>query len=102
MVVCASQPSFRECLKPCAYRALRYRQLKCCLGVGAMVARQVHALVGPPRGFSATHELLPTLIQVVGAVLFGLAILHTFSTKYFEHLAHTQPGTRASGICWAR
>ena len=59
MVVCASQPSFRECLKPCAYRAARYRWLKCLLGVGAMVARQVHALVGPPRGFSATHELLP-------------------------------------------
>ncbi|PIF16587.1 Na+/H+ antiporter NhaD/arsenite permease-like protein [Acidovorax sp. 30] len=38
----------------------------------------------------------PTLIQVVGAVLFGLAILHTFSTKYFEHLAHTQP--RHAGI----
>ena len=33
----------------------------------------------------------PTLIQVIGAVLFGLAILHTFSTKYFERLAHTQP-----------
>jgi len=33
----------------------------------------------------------PTLIQVIGAILFGLAILHTFSTKYFEHLAHTQP-----------
>ena len=38
----------------------------------------------------------PTLIQVVGAILFGLAILHTFSTKYFEHLAHTQP--RHAGI----
>ena len=24
----------------------------------------------------------PTLTQVVGAALFGLAILHTFSTKY--------------------
>lgn len=33
----------------------------------------------------------PTLIQMIGAVLFGLAILHTFSTKYFERLAHTQP-----------
>lgn len=33
----------------------------------------------------------PALIQVIGAVLFGLAILHTFSTKYFEQLAHTQP-----------
>ncbi|PJI96307.1 Na+/H+ antiporter NhaD/arsenite permease-like protein [Acidovorax sp. 69] len=38
----------------------------------------------------------PTLIQGIGAVLFGLAILHTFSTKYFEHLAHTQP--RHAGI----
>lgn len=33
----------------------------------------------------------PTLIQVIGATLFGLAVLHTFSTKYFERLAHTQP-----------
>jgi hypothetical protein len=33
----------------------------------------------------------PTLIQVIGATLFGLAVLHTFSTKYFERLAHRQP-----------
>jgi Putative Na+/H+ antiporter len=33
----------------------------------------------------------PTLIQILGAVLFGLAVLHTFSTKFFEHLAHTRP-----------
>ena len=33
-----------------------------------------------------------TWIQLTGATLFGLAILHTFSTKYFEHLAHTRPG----------
>ena len=38
----------------------------------------------------------PTLIQTVGATLFALAILHTFSTKFFEHLAHTQP--RHAGI----
>ncbi len=38
----------------------------------------------------------PTLIQLVGATLFGLAVLHTFSTKFFEHLAHTQP--RHAGI----
>jgi len=37
-----------------------------------------------------------TLIQIVGATLFGLAVLHTFSTKFFEHLAHTQP--RHAGI----
>lgn len=34
----------------------------------------------------------PTLIQIIGAILFGVAILHTFSTKYFERLAHTRPG----------
>ena len=33
----------------------------------------------------------PTTLQIVAAVLFGVALLHTFSTKYFEHLAHTQP-----------
>ena len=33
----------------------------------------------------------PTLIQLVAALVFGLALLHTFSTKYFEHLAHTRP-----------
>lgn len=38
----------------------------------------------------------PTIIQMVGATLFGLAVLHTFSTKFFEHLAHTQP--RHAGI----
>jgi hypothetical protein len=32
-----------------------------------------------------------TLIEVVGALLFMLAVAHTFSTRYFEHLAHTQP-----------
>ena len=38
----------------------------------------------------------PTTIQLIGAALFGLAVLHTFSTKIFEHLAHTQP--RHAGI----
>lgn len=38
----------------------------------------------------------PTFIQIIGATLFGLAVLHTFSTKFFEHLAHTQP--RHAGI----
>ena len=33
----------------------------------------------------------PAWIEVVGAALFGLAVLHTFSTRYFQHLAHTQP-----------
>jgi hypothetical protein len=33
----------------------------------------------------------PTLIQLIGALLFALAVIHTFSTKFFEHLAHTRP-----------
>ena len=38
----------------------------------------------------------PTSIQLVASVLFALAVIHTFSTKYFEHLAHIQP--RHAGI----
>lgn len=38
----------------------------------------------------------PTLIQIIGATLFSVAVLHTFSTKFFEHLAHTHP--RHAGI----
>lgn len=33
----------------------------------------------------------PTTIQIIGAALFAVAILHTFSTKYFENLSHRQP-----------
>lgn len=35
--------------------------------------------------------LAPTTLQIIGAALFGVAVLHTFSVKYFERLAHTQP-----------
>jgi hypothetical protein len=28
---------------------------------------------------------------MIGAALFAVAILHTFSTRFFEHLAHTRP-----------
>ena len=38
------------------------------------------------------HPLLPW----IAAGIFALAVLHTFSTKYFEHLAHAQP--RHAGI----
>lgn len=55
-----------------------------------IAASQVHALVGPPRGGIATITT-PTTIQIIGASLFALAVLHTFSTKFFEHLAHTRP-----------
>ncbi len=33
----------------------------------------------------------PIPIEIIGAVLFGVAVVHTFSTKFFEHLAHTRP-----------
>lgn len=32
-----------------------------------------------------------TTMQWVGATLFGIAIIHTFSTKFFEWLAHHRP-----------
>lgn len=33
----------------------------------------------------------PTLLEIVGTALFSIAIIHTFSTKFFERLAHTRP-----------
>lgn len=33
----------------------------------------------------------PTTIQLLGAILFAIAILHTFATKFFERLAHAKP-----------
>lgn len=33
----------------------------------------------------------PSTVQLIAAILFALAVIHTFSTKYFEHLAHVQP-----------
>lgn len=38
----------------------------------------------------------PTLIQMLGAALFGLAVIHTFSTQFFEKLAHTD--TKHAGV----
>src|SRR5688572_29784151 len=29
-------------------------------------------------------------LEFIGAALFAIAVLHTFSTRYFEHLAHTR------------
>ncbi|MDE1979016.1 MAG: hypothetical protein KGI86_06785, partial [Betaproteobacteria bacterium] len=33
----------------------------------------------------------PAYVQYVGAALFAIAVIHTFSTKFFEGLAHRQP-----------
>ncbi len=32
-----------------------------------------------------------SLPEIVAALIFGIAVLHTFSTKLFSHLAHVQP-----------
>ena len=38
----------------------------------------------------------PTFLPWIAAGIFALAVLHTFCTKYFEHLAHARP--RHAGI----
>ena len=35
-------------------------------------------------------------LEITAAALFALAVVHTFSTRYFEHLAHTR--TAHAGI----
>ncbi len=32
-----------------------------------------------------------TTVELVGAGLFGVALVHTFSTKFFERMAHRRP-----------
>jgi hypothetical protein len=40
---------------------------------------------------AATTVALSHTTEVVAAVLFAIAVLHTFSTKYFEKLSHKFP-----------
>ncbi len=35
--------------------------------------------------------MTPTAVQLGGAILFAIAVAHTFSAKFFERLAHSQP-----------
>lgn len=35
--------------------------------------------------------MTPTLIQSLAAAIFGIALIHTFSTKFFESMAHRHP-----------
>lgn len=37
------------------------------------------------------NPIHPQTIEVIAAVLFAAALVHTFSTKYFERLAHHRP-----------
>ena len=54
--------------------------------------RQVHAKVGPPRGFIHFVHLMPTtLIEYIAAALFAAALLHTFAAKVFEGLSKRHP-----------
>ncbi|MBY0267812.1 MAG: putative Na+/H+ antiporter, partial [Burkholderiales bacterium] len=39
----------------------------------------------------------PTTLQIIGTALFALAVVHTFATRYFERLAHTD---RAHAGLW--
>ena len=40
---------------------------------------------------AAEKYVTASTLQLIGAVLFAVAILHTFATKFFVHLAHTRP-----------
>ncbi len=35
--------------------------------------------------------LAPHPVQLAATAIFAVAVLHTFSTRFFEHLAHLQP-----------
>ncbi len=40
---------------------------------------------------SRMTSMNPSTLQMLGAALFAVALLHTFSTKFFERLAHARP-----------
>ena len=59
--------------------------------------QQVLAMVGPPREKMLTMNLNPAHVtEVAAALIFVVALLHTFSTKFFEDLALRSP--RHGGI----
>jgi hypothetical protein len=33
----------------------------------------------------------PGIVEITAAAIFAVALIHTFSTRYFQHLAHVQP-----------
>lgn len=35
--------------------------------------------------------LAPSIVEIAAAALFAIAVIHTFSTGYLQHLAHIQP-----------
>lgn len=54
--------------------------------------QQVHATVGPPRGFVTHENPMPNIsIEQIAAALFAVALIHTFSAKLFERLSYRYP-----------
>lgn len=50
------------------------------------------AQVGPPRAtVPSMPDLSPRPIEAIAAILFAVAVVHTFSTRRFERLARAQP-----------
>jgi hypothetical protein len=41
-------------------------------------------------------------LDLVAAALFGIALLHTFAAKQFEHIAHRYPRHAGLFHLWAR
>lgn len=35
--------------------------------------------------------MAPGIVEITAAAILALAVIHTFSTRYFQHLAHVQP-----------
>ena len=56
-------------------------------------------MFGESAGYIASklpsYRTMPSVIattpEIIAAVIFAVAVLHTFSTKFFAHLAHIQP-----------
>lgn len=49
-------------------------------------------MVGPPRADTHDCEPMPDhAVDLIAAVIFGLALVHTFAAKQLEHLSHRFP-----------
>lgn len=69
-------------------------------GCGMAGAGRIHRAAAARHGpaaarYDAPHEARPPVnpspIEIVATALFALAVVHTFSTKYFQRLAARQP-----------
>lgn len=48
-------------------------------------------MVGPPRRSMAPNIMTHLNIELIAAILFAVALIHTFSAKQFERLSHRYP-----------